>query len=508
MTTPNKVYGASVRLRYSVTVNFLFRILSMFASLLFVVMVTRRLPVDEFGIWTMILKYVNYTLPLSVIFAYWLPRTISRGINTAKTGLMLAVALSFVALAGYVVVVYMASTYFEQPLIPLLLAAIIVLENYINQCLYAISTAHAPQYIGFAQFTLRVLQVILGFPLVVFYRWGLYGVVLSTIGARMGVLLLLLLVNYKVISESKIDFKVAKSWFKKSWIPIYESLLSVLLALDVLIVRSIVGSEEPIAYYGVSISLMGLMIFSTQAAPALYARLLAKRDVRDVVDVFWLMYMLSFPMVVGVLIHAETILAVYNIKYVVASHVARIFSASSLLLLLVSILGTTLKGLEVRDYTSEDVNLRETVLFKVPTLNFLSIIIYLSSLAILSRLFHHDVLAVSLLWGITYCSRFVFLIVTLNWLLKREFSVSLPYGLFLKYISRFLVASIGIVAVKFAFPIEPQISIYPLLRDLALIVLPSALAYFSTLYVIDPKMREFVKAAWSHASSFFDRFQG
>jgi len=501
----DEVYGASVRLKYATLINFFSKNLSNFASLAFVIFVTRRLSVEEFGIWTMIFKYISYVTPFVVIFSYWLPRTISRGFNTAKTGLALAMTLGSTALIIYIGIAYGASIFFNQPLFPLLLASVLVLQEYLSNCLRSISTAHAPQYVGFSRLVLRTVQAVSGLFLVVLYRWGLYGAVLSVIVGRTCSLLLLFTINYKVIVKSKINFDVFKSWIKRSWLPLYGSFITMLFGLDAVVVRSISGSNQPIAYYGVAASLLGLMLASTRVMPALYARLLAKRDVRDIIEAFWIAYMLNVPMVIGVLVYTEPILAVYNIKYVIASWAIRVFAFTVLIRLFTSILRTVLSGLEFRDFINEDVNLKETVLFKVPSIDFIVTLIYLIILAVASYFFSYASEIVVLAWGLIYCGRFLSLTIMYDKLLKKEFNIKLPYNLFLKFIAKFSIASLGMVFIRLICPVEPQISIFPLLQELGPIIAISAVSYFAILYIIDMKFRSIVKAVWSNVLSIFKR---
>lgn len=499
----DEVYGASVRLKYATLINFFSRLLSNFTSLVFVVFVTRRLSLEEFGTWTMIFKYISYVAPFAVIFTYWLPRTISRGYNTAKTGLALAVTLGSTALIIYIGIAYGASIFFTQPLLPLLLASVIVFQEYLGKCLRSISMAHAPQHVGISRLILRTVQAISGLFLVVLYRWRLYGAVLSVIVGRTCSLILLLTTNYKVIVKSKTSFKVFKNWIKRSWLPLYGSFVTMLFGLDVIVVRSFSESNQPIAYYGVAASLLGLMLSSTQVMPALYARLLAKRDLRDIIEAFWIAYMLNVPMVIGVLVYTEPILAVYNIKYVVASWAVRVFAFAALMRLYTLMLNTVLSGLEFRDFRNEDINLKETVLFKTPSINLIVTLIYLVFLAIASYIFRHTSEIVVLAWGIIYCGRFLSLTILYNRLLRREFSIKLPYSLFLKFILKFGIASLGIIFIRFVFPVEPQISIFPLLKELGPAIVISATLYFGILYVIDIKFRSVVKAIWENVFSIF-----
>jgi len=487
-------YGARVRLRYATFVNIATRMIAVFASLIFVISVTRRLSVEEFGIWSMIMKYVNYTLPFTSIYAYWLPRTISRGVNTARTGFIMSILLGLTASIIYTGIAYEASAVFNQPIVPLLVAVLIVFQEYLNRCLTAISIGHAPQYVGWSTLILRISQAILGVFLVLFYKWGLYGAVLAAVGGRSAVLILLFVLNSRFVMESKFEVRVLWDWLKKSWLPLYSGLLTSFIALDAIIVRYFTGGEEPVAYYGVAISLLGLTLASTQGLPALYSRLLANRRVEDIVEVFWILFMITTPTVIGVLCYAEAFAAIYNIAYVQASLVIRVFAIAAFFRLFSMMLETALKGVENRDIGSTGFNdLLGTALFKTPSINYFITSIYLVLLALSSILLGNEYVTVALAWGVLYTIRQVLLSVSFALFLKKEFSILIPYGKLLKYSLKFMLASITIILVRILCPVEPVESIYTLLRELLPAIACSAVSYLGALIVLDSKFRELVR---------------
>lgn len=500
----DEVYGLKVRLTYATLINYVSRILGLIASLLFVVSVTRRLSVEEFGFWTMIFRYISYVLPLASIYSYWLPRTISRGFNTAKTGLLLSIILGSIATIAYLSISYGVSQVFNQPLGILLLASIMVLLDYVNSCLSSISIAFSPQNVGYASLTLRIVQALLGLFLVVSYRLGLYGAVLSAIGGRASSLLLQLFLNMKVIGRSKLSIRTGKEWFSKAWLPIYSHIVPSITALDVTIVRWMSGSEEAIAYYGISASLLGITLISTQSLPALYTRLLAGRNVRDIVEAFWISYMFTIPLTVGVIAYCEPILAIYNIKYVVASYAVRVFATASVFQLSTLILSTTLTGLESRDLNVQNSShLRSTVLFKVPTYRLLTVFVYLGVLAFLTNTFKSEPTLIAASWGLAYIVREVLSQLIYSTLLKREFNITLPLREVTVYVCKFLVSSIPIVLLSILYRVEPELSIYSNLIHLLPPVLLSALGYFGVLFIVDVKMRSLTKKILREVRTMF-----
>lgn len=487
----DKAYGANVRLRYATLVNSLSKFLSLLAGLIFTVFIARRLTVIEFGLWTLVFRYISYVTPFTVIFTYWIPRTISRGVNTAKTGLFLAVLLGVIASLIYTGIAFGASILFNQPLNYLLVALVIVFQFYIDRCLNSIASAHAPEYTGFSNVFLKTFQVVSAFLLVIILRLGFLGAIASVIVGRFASIVLLYHVDRSVIKKSKLNLNTVKDWVRKSWLPLFNSFTNVLIVLDAFIVRGIFGNEEPIAYYGVSMSLVGITAVSTQVLPALYARLLAKRDVNDILEAFWIASLLAIPSIIGLIVYTEPIAAVYNLKYVAVSWAIRVFAISSFLQLLFALLATSLRGFETRDFNTNN-SLRETVLFKMPILKSLMTLIYLTALGIVSYTFSNDPIRLVLSWGILYCLTLATTTAAYDQLLKKEFHINLPYRLMAKYTTKFLIASLAIVGVRLIYPIKPEASIWKLLPKLGPAILTSAILYFICLYLIDYKFRMLV----------------
>ena len=497
----SRAYGANVRLKYATLVNFVANALSLIVGLAFSVLIARKLSVDEFGIWTLMFRYIGYITPFAVIFTYWLPRTISRGFNTAKTGLSLAACLGTMASIIYVVIAIIASNTLGQPLAYLLPATFIVLLIYLERCLSSIASSHAPQFIGISGFVSRLARLLSAFAFVIYMKLGFLGAVAAALVARLSSVTLLYRVNRSIIKESRVSAKVAKEWLSKSWLPLFSNLASISTMFDAIVVRCLCGSDKPLAYYGVSMSLLEVTAASAYARPALYARLLAKGDVSDTVEAFWVAAMLSVPMSVGVLLYAELVSLVFGAKYSAISWVIRIFIISAILQIILSFLVTTLKGLEIRDLHGSSA-LTGTVLFKVPLVRLLSNAIYLPSVGIIAVIFKQNFINLLLSWGIAYNLKLLFELVIYDKLLRREFKVNLPYKVMGKYIFKFLTASLGIVLVRILMPIRETASIWAISTQFAIVAILSLLSYLFVLYVIDSKFRQMARRILARLIAF------
>ena len=483
-----------MRLKYATLVNFVTNFLGLAAGLAFSVLIARKLSVSEFGIWTIIFRYIGYVAPFAVVFTYWLPRTISRGINTAKTGLLLAAGLGAAASLVYIGIALAASTILGQPLLYLLAASIIVFLVYIERCLSSIASSHAPQFTGISGFVSRLARILSAAVFVVGMRLGFLGAIAASITARLSSISLLYRVNRNVIRESRVSVETAKDWLSRSWLPLFANFTNIAMTFDAIVVRCICGSDEPIAYYGISAALLEVATASAYARPALYARLLARGDISDTVEAFWIASLLSIPVSIGLLLYAEPIVLMYGVKYSAISWVVRVFVLSSVLQIILSFLVTTLKGLEARDLYSGE-NLVGTVLFKVPLVRLFSNALYLLLVGAVAFAFRHDFISLLLGWGIAFNAKLLLELIVYDKLLKREFRVSLPYKSMAVYALKFLLASLCIVLIRILLPIEKTTSIWVLGSRLGVVIALSAAFYLCLLYVIDEKFRDLMHRA-------------
>ncbi len=488
MSNLNVLPGAHVRIRYATIVNYAANALSLGASLLFAIIIARKLTTTEFGIWGLIFSYINYIMIFANIYTYWLPRTISRGFNTALTGIVASLTLGTAASGIYLLLMYGASTAFNQPLIPLLLSTLILFENYVYEALSFTASGYKPEYVGVGSLVLRVAQSIFALIAVAMLRMGLLGAVLSAIAGRGVAIAALAKLEHRVIFGGRFEFKVLKTWLGRAWLPIYNGVLRAVSSLDVLIVFLIVGVEEPIAYFTAIYSILNMVYRTIDVQSALYPRILAKRSVEDVEEVFWLAYVLTIPIVVGGFVFAPQILSIYNPRFVFTGDALRVFILSLIPFFLRKIYRTVFVGFERGDV--EDASLLGSALFEAPTIWYLVMGVYLAILTLSSIIFKGDVLKLLIMWGVAFIIRDSLVSTLFALRLRQKFGVSLPLGRYLVFLARFGVASLPIVVFGQLVTIPIEVSIYRMIWKVAGIIIYSASAYFAILYLIDKRMRE------------------
>jgi len=109
----NRMVKGEIRLKYSGFVLFACKIFSVATGAAFIIMITRNVSENEFGIWGNTIDILNYFILLAGILPFWTTRFVSRRYaGSAKTGFIANVAISI------------ASAFIYLALIPFFLSAL------------------------------------------------------------------------------------------------------------------------------------------------------------------------------------------------------------------------------------------------------------------------------------------------------------------------------------------------------------------------------------------------
>jgi len=69
-----------VRLRYAGALNYLAMIVRLIVSIGFITIITRKLTVEEFGLWAIISNLVSYPVILVSFWSYWCSGSVARNV--------------------------------------------------------------------------------------------------------------------------------------------------------------------------------------------------------------------------------------------------------------------------------------------------------------------------------------------------------------------------------------------------------------------------------------------
>lgn len=344
--------GLDVNLLYSSFMNYFFNFLGSIFSAFFFAILARALTVEDYGIWVILVRYIGYFAIPSVVFTYWLPRDISRGRNTSKTGLAYSLLMGAAITPVYAVFVWAISGELGHPLFPALLSSGVVLLEYVYYALSYTSQGHNPQFVGIGQFAFKAGQAVTGIAMISGLHLGLSGAVLSVLFGRLVMDLVLLRLNLPLLRRSRISPRTAVLWAKSSWRSLLGSLTCLVFWLDVLIVSLLFGSEVPVAFYGVSTTILMAMSYASSIPSSLYPKVLAKKSLDDLGEAIWITLLLTLPIAAFIALYSEPICAILGTKYLPAAWPLRAFLLASVMQVISGIAVISYLGLEGKDSSS------------------------------------------------------------------------------------------------------------------------------------------------------------
>jgi hypothetical protein len=404
---------------------------------------------------------------------------------------MLSLLFGVIATALYIPIALWFSTAFEQPLLLLLVMAPQVLLSYIKTALVSTARGYAPQYNGYGLILFELVKVVIAVVLVYFFRVGLLGAMVSVVIAQAASVLFLFMLNYRVICESIVDYTLAKTWLRYSFLPVFSASIGFVLKLDVLLVRLITGNELPIAYYGVALSLAGVVSTANVIAAALYPRLLAKASKADATITLKLIYMVAIPLSIFMFFYVEPITAIFGVKYLIAIDTIKVATIASLLFIFSPFLDTIIIGSESSDVdvlTFKD--LIRSMLFKLPVINFIISIVHLVLLYLL-QVNMQSYSDASFRWivGITVTN---LLRTTVKLFVLRK-NVPIDVGGALRAICHFAGISLVVTFIaRTLWAVQPVERIFTQVLDLFPPTVFVLVGYFAVLYLLNADFKQLV----------------
>ncbi len=370
-----------VRLRFSGLVVFSSQILSVLTGLIFTLTITRQLSTIEFGAWTIILSLVGSAGILSGVFSFWSGRFAARKYQGAlKLGLLanLCIAAPLSLIAAVLAYFFVAGSN-TQP-VDFLYVGLFVIQYYVITALTAVVVTRRPQVSGYAFVTYEVVKVIIGVLLVFVLRFGLFGALTALIIANTAQITELALTLSRDWLE-KIHYEYLVQWIKGSPLNFYGSGASFVTTLPIyiLIPKAGVGG---IALYGAALALATPISYTASLSAALYPKLLAGGDERDVETVWRISLLFSVPLTLAVLTLAPSLLAILKSSYVPAYLATATLALSSFIGTFANLFDQIITGTERLD-AKGTIGVREAFRSRIVKSSTFNYIIYTSTLPVL-----------------------------------------------------------------------------------------------------------------------------
>jgi len=489
---------SDIRLRYAGLSIFALRILSVVTGVLFVMIVTRRLDVADFGLWQVISVTVGYAIFPAAIVTYWVTRDIARGKPVARTALVMSGILSIGGVALYLAISKGISASLDPNFFVFFLVATLQVPiYYLVRTLEATAHGFRPEVAAYGFLVLEVAKIIFAFILLADMRLGLNGAILSVALAQVVQIAALVLLIRKKLRGST-DTKKIKKWLSLAWLPSFSGLAGgggLLFTLDAVLVALIVGSTLPVAIYQIAAAVGKIVGYSGLLASALYPKLLAGGGRLDTEASMKYVLMFGIPMAVGSMILAPELLFVFRSDYVVGASVLRVLSLGFLLIALTTIFDNIIIGTEKVDI-SENTRFRDyrkSKLFLLPSIYYLQAISYLSILTVVSiyaRTFSVAPADLALYWSLAFVGTMTpFSLYRWN-LARKIMPFSIPWKRASRYAFSSLIMAVVVIQAKGYVTFQERIFDYVVL--LYPVLLLGAFSYGFILFLIDGEFRSFI----------------
>ena len=265
---------SNIRVTYSGLIGLVVSLIGVVTGTVFVIIVTRNLLPEEFGLWTLIGSIVSYVLVINPIVTYWTTRQIARGEEIGKMALGVSGAFSVGGMIVYLgIAIFLAATT-DADLFVLVLASILIPLMFVTQVLSSICMGFKPQAVSYGLLSFNISKIPLGFMLVAFMEFGIIGAIVATmLSSIVRIIILAIMGREKIVGEIKKS--IIKFWFKFSWLTVYMNGSGLIYKFDVLIFSVLTNSFLGLAYWGVAQTSSKFVGHSAQLSAALYPKLLS-----------------------------------------------------------------------------------------------------------------------------------------------------------------------------------------------------------------------------------------
>ncbi|WFO74801.1 hypothetical protein J4526_06930 [Desulfurococcaceae archaeon MEX13E-LK6-19] len=489
-----------VRVRYSTIVNYIGQLYWLVMSILFTIIVTRKLSVEEYGLFTTIMAVFNIIVLMYNLWIFWVPRAYARGLyENVSSAFALSLLYTPIGVAIMIIIGLEYNALLGFGLSAFTLASLLIVSEALNRYLRGVALGSKPFINGKVLIVRGTMRVAMAYVFVVILLYKLVGAVAAIIiaGFIASASYYILLRYYGVhVPKPMVSRREFKRIFKNSYIPLLVVLSGLMGYLERPLLTVITVSTVAAAYLGVSYIPRNIVFKSAQAlASGLSAKLLRKPNRVDIEDVLRITFILVFGMNIFLLTLSVPVLSLFREEYVNAQPLFVLFVVESIIVALANIMASIAMAVERKDVYFEGLALASTPLFRIPFIrlirNTLSLVtaVIVMYLLIISGV--KDVITITLPYPIAWlASSIPFLYYTYREA-RRKIEFSIPWRELFSTLIAGVVASLYLFMTGVtSFVIKSFWADSPLLiKD----VLIGIAIYAVVLYLLSPWTRAFVK---------------
>ena len=488
---------SGIRVTYSGLVSFGINLISVVTGLVFTLIVTRKLSVEEFGTWGLINGIIIYAMVISPIITYWVSREVARGERTAKTAIISNGVLSIAGVVIYLVAAFIVGLQSDADLNILLFATILIPILFIEHSLTAINLGHNPQASSYGFLVFEILKILAALLLIYYLKFGVEGAILASFIAYIGKIGIQAFYSKDQL-RSKLQKNYLIKWLKLFWVPTYRTLPSLLASSDVVIFSIMTGSVVGVAYY-TSARTIGLLVNHVRGLnKGLYPKLLESEKHEFLQENLIKSFYFAFPLLAFSITFAKPGLFALNPIYQIAAPIVILIGVRTFLTTFNRMLYDAHLAMEDIDKEGRKASSKDYARSKlvfIPTLEIAKQGIYVGVLAILLYIYSSQTDSViDLVFYWVAISLVIEIPITLymTYLTKKSFKIKIDRISIFKYLLTSVIV-FGIIGLFMEENLEYKNSIFEFLPSLLLYAIISIIGYLVITYLIDNRTRSLIK---------------
>ncbi len=359
-----------IRVRYSTIINFLSRLYKLVISIGFTLFITRKLSVQEYGLFTTIMALTSIFTAPTIFTNMWITRfyarkryeVVSAALALALLYVPLGFALSF--LASYLFIGINGSN-----TLLFAIAGAIVGIGVFRLTISSILVSTKPFLDGKIRIFQETVRFAIAYAFVVVLTYRVLGALFAVLCS---IIIALLLSGYYIrkhkltIPRPKLIGKYLRMILLNSYIPFVNMISNIMMVFERPLVTLITRTTVIAAYFGVSyIPRSVIMQTSGKLTLGLSAKLLRTPSRRDTEDVLRITSIISIGMTILMLVFGTSILSLFKVEYATAYILFVFYSLEAILITYANIFRTVAVSSETKDLHSFGIELRSTPLFKL-----------------------------------------------------------------------------------------------------------------------------------------------
>lgn len=502
-----------LRLRLSTLTGYLVLVYRMFTSLLFTVIVLRRLSIMDYGLFMVIMALTQLFIPLNNIWNIWVYRFYTR----KKYGLLSSGFLLNIihALLSAVVIGIVLHNMRIEPMI-ILVSQLLVITNNLSTLITLLVEGVKPYISSYIRIMCETTRVVLAYILIICFNLGVLGVIVAVLTFYVLTILLSTIYLYRnkypLPSLYSIKWDNIKTIFKNFYIPLLTVINHQIKAsAERLITTFTTHSYIYPAFLGVSYIpksyLVGGIFTVTRALSTRLLKNYERRDESaqiDIEDSLRIIFLINIFIAGLLIVYSRVILSIFKPEYIqlyILLILYTIVFTIDIIRITFSTIGT---ALEEKDLHVSGLALRNSLLFKNSLLMVLSSITYIviATIIFLSLNMIGISNPVILLLPFPSTALITYLISTYIFykrsLLKIRYRI--PWRELLSAITGVLV--FGIIGYMSGLSHYAIGNIYRDSIILVEILVISIISYFLTIYMLSPWVRRFIKIIFIKSRKF------